>query len=137
MKRFLALLCFLFVVLLPMAAMATGEITDYVGPNVGIWASLVVVSVAIALDTILGILLGIKDKTFDVALLPKFLLTGVLPFIGSLLVMAVLAHYIAAPFAGMFYAAVATVVAKYIGDIWEKLRLLFGASLVTPEEMSS
>lgn len=137
MKRFLALFCFLFVVLLPMGAMATGEITDYVGPSVGIWASLVVVSVAIALDTILGIMLGIKDKTFDVALLPKFLLTGVLPFIGSLLVMAVLAHYIAAPFAGMFYTAVATVVAKYIGDIWEKLRLLFGASLVTPEEMSS
>lgn len=108
------------------------NLVDFVGPDVGIWASFLVVALMIAADTILGIFASIKGKYFDWAILPQFLFTGVLPFIGGLVLLAVLAHFIAAPFVAMFYAAAGTVAAKYLADLWEKLKLLFGA--VVPGE---
>jgi hypothetical protein len=128
MKRlFTLLLCIILIMLLPMPAMATGEeLGDYIGPSTGVWWSFLVVALAIALDTVLGILLGIKHQEFDPRILPQFLFTGVLPFIGGLLLLAILANYIEVPFAGMFYAAAATIAAKYAADVWDKLKLLFG-----------
>ena len=138
-KSVLALLLCMIILLLPTVAMAVGEdLGDYIGPSVGVGWTLLVVTAAIALDTVLGILLGIKTKTFDVALLPQFLFTGVLPFLGGLVILAVLAFYIVVPFAGMFYASAAAVAAKYLADLWEKLKLLFSASpIVVPEEIDS
>jgi len=116
--------------LLPMPAMAIGEdLGDYIGPETGVWWTFVMAALAIALDTILGILLGIKDKEFDFRILPQFLFTGVLPFIGGLVLLGILAYYIEVPFAGMFYACAAAIAAKYIADVWDKLKLMFGAQL--------
>lgn len=131
-----ALLLVLFFMLLPVAALAAGgdfALGDYIGPDVGVGYTLLVVAAAIALDTILGILLGIKTKTFDVALLPQFLFTGVMVYIGALALLALLAYYIDVPFAGMFYASAAAVMAKYLADLWDKVKLLFGASPETEE----
>lgn len=135
-RKTLALLLCMLILLLPMAAMAIGEdpgggelpipIEDMINPETGVWWSLVVVAIAIAIDTVLGILLGLKNQQLDLRLLPQFLFTGVLPFIGGLLVLAILAYYIEVPFAGMFYAAAATIAAKYAADVWDKLKLLFG-----------
>lgn len=129
---FSLLLCAL-VLLLPVAALAAGEdfaLDDYIGPGVGVGYTLLVVASAIILDTILGILHSIGAKEFDPRKLPQFFLTGVLPFIGGLFLLAVLAYFFDVPFGGMFYAAAATIVAKYITDIWDKLKLLFGVKLV-------
>lgn len=132
----LLVLLVLFVALLPVAALAAGgdfALGDYIGPDVGVGYTLLVVAAAIALDTILGILLGIKFKEFNVAALPQFLFTGVLPFIGGLALLALLAKYIDVPFAGMFYTSAAAVMAKYVADLWDKIKLLFGAGKVLEE----
>jgi len=122
----------MLIMFLPIAASAIGEnieedIGDYIGPDAGVGVTMLIVSLAIALDVILGILLGIKEKEFDFRILPQFLFTGVLPFIGGLVLLGILAYYIEVPFAGMFYAAAAAVAAKYMADVWDKLKLLLGA----------
>lgn len=135
-KLFASLLCIMLILFLPAVTLAASDLGDYIGPEVGVIASMIIAAAVIALDTVLGILLGIKDKTFDAALLPRFLFTGILPFVGGLIILAVLANYIATPFAEMFYVSAAAIAAKYIADVWEKLKLLFSASPVTPEEIS-
>jgi len=130
MKRlFAVLLCFLMF-LLPAAALAVGEdeFTDLLTPDTGILYSMLIVAATIAADTLFGILVGIRNKEFDFRILPQFLITGVLPFLGGLIVLAALAHFIVA-FEGLFYTAAAFVVAKYVGDLVEKCRLLFGPKL--------
>ena len=129
MKRLFALFCFMLILLLPVVALAAGEnLEGYIGPDAGVGWTLAVAVALIALDTILGILLGIKDKTFDLRILPQFLFTGVLPFLGGLALLALLAYYIDVPFAGMFYASAAAIAAKYLADLWDKVKMLFGAS---------
>lgn len=119
----------MLILLLPVVALAAGEnLEGYIGPDAGVGWTLAVAVALIALDTILGILLGIKDKTFDLRILPQFLFTGVLPFLGGLALLALLAYYIDVPFAGMFYASAAAIAAKYLADLWDKIKLLFGAS---------
>lgn len=134
MKKLFALLLCMLILLLPMTAMAIGEdLGDYIGPETGVWWTFIIVALAIVLDTGLGILLGIKNKEFDLRMLPQFLFTGVLPFIGGLLMLAILAYYIDVPFAGMFFAAAAAIAVKYIADVWDKLKLLFGVGKVPSE----
>lgn len=132
-KPFALSLCILLVLVQPMTALAVSEGSGFVGPEIGIGMSLVIVAMLIALDTILGILKGIKLKDFHWDLLPQFLATGVLPYLGGLVVLAGMAYFIAEPFRAMFYAAAAAIAAKYISDVWDKLRFLFGAAPGAPE----
>lgn len=128
MKKIVGLLLCLMLLVLPVTALAAGDgLGDFVGPDVGIGMTLIVVSMLIALDTILGIFYGLKKREFHWDLLPQFLATGILPYIGGLAVLAAMAYYIAEPFSAMYYAAAAAIAAKYLADIWEKLQLLFGA----------
>lgn len=129
---FALFLCML-ILLLPMVAVAVGEgpgelpipIEDMISPETGVWWSLVVVAIAIAVDTLLGILLGIKDKDFDFSKLPQFLMTGVLPYLGGLLILALLAHFIGVPFLGFFFTAAIFIAGKYMKDLVEKFKILF------------
>jgi hypothetical protein len=50
----------------------------------------------------------------------------VVPYIGGLLLLAVLAFYVKEPFAGMFYFAAAAIAGKYSKDVWNKLKLFSG-----------
>lgn len=133
-KTLFALLLCTLLLLLPMAAMAIGEsggelpviIEDILTPETGVWWSLVIVAGIIGADTLLGILLGLKGKEFDLRVLPQFLMSGVLPYLGGMLVLAILAYYIAVPFAGMFYTAAAFILGKYFYDLVEKFKCLFG-----------
>jgi len=74
----------------------------------------------ILLDLVLGIILSLKQGNFDVRKLPQFLIRGVLPYVGSLLMLAVFAESIPA-IAAIFYTSAATVVAKFMVDIKDKL----------------
>lgn len=130
MKRLFAVLLCFFILLLPAAALAVGEdeFTDLITPDTGILYSMLIVAAVIAADTLFGILVGVRNREFDFRILPQFLITGVLPFLGGLIILALLANYIVA-FDGLFYTAAAFVVAKYVGDLLEKVKLLFGPKL--------
>lgn len=131
MKRLFAVLLCFFILLLPVAALAAeslDEFADLINPEIGIMYSMLIVAAVIAADTLFGILVGVRNREFDFRILPQFLITGVLPFLGGLIVLALLANYIVA-FDGLFYTAAAFVVAKYVGDLLEKFKLLFGPKL--------
>jgi len=86
---------------------------------------LLVVLAAIMLDTLLGILLSVKLKTFSTSVLPQFLANNVLPYIGGLLILAVFANYVP-DMAYLFYAGVALVTAKFSKEaLIDKLQALF------------
>lgn len=60
-----------------------------------IFKSLLIVLATILLDFIFGVLLSIKKKTFDPRLLPKFIAVNVFPYVGGLVVLALLSVYLA------------------------------------------
>lgn len=94
----------------------------------GVFWTLIVVVAAIIIDTILGAIRAALDdfEAFDLRLLPKFLATGILPYLGSLLILALAAEFIGDPFAAIFYAAAAAALAKYVAEIKDKVTELFG-----------
>lgn len=56
--------------------------------------SLIISLVLILTDALMGILLSIKGKTFDIRVMPQFLKTNLLPYIGGLLIIGIGANYI-------------------------------------------
>lgn len=74
----------------------------------------------ILLDLLLGIFLSMKQGNFDVRRLPQFLISSVLPYVGSLLMLALFVESIPA-IAAVFYTSAASVVAKFLVDIKDKL----------------
>lgn len=83
----------------------------------------------ILVDTLLGIMLSLKQGRFNLRKLPQFLSTNVLPYIGGLLVLG-LAAGSNAQLAAVFYAAAATAGTKYFIEIKDKVILLFGKNTV-------
>lgn len=74
----------------------------------------------VLIDLLLGIFLSMKQGNFDVRKLPQFLTSGVLPYVGSLLMLALFVGSIPA-IAAVFYSSAASVVAKFMVDIKDKL----------------
>lgn len=91
----------------------------------------VVVAGAIVLDTLLGAINAIvkMDEDFDLRQLPRFLASGILPYIGGLAILATAAEVIRAEFEVLFFAAAAAVTAKYLAEIKDKISALFGADI--------
>ena len=86
---------------------------------------LLVVLASILLDTLLGILIAVKIKTFDVSKLPQFLASNVLPYIGGLIILAVFANLVA-ELQYLFYTAVTLVTVKFSKEaLLDKLTVLF------------
>ena len=56
--------------------------------------SLIISLVLILTDALMGIFLSIKGKTFDIRVMPQFLKTNLLPYIGGLLIIGIGANYI-------------------------------------------
>lgn len=83
----------------------------------------------ILLDTLLGIILSIKAGTFNVRKLPQFLVTNLLPIVGSLLVLvgtSYVAGQYTAEVTALFYAAAAAAALKFIAEIKDKVMQVFG-----------
>ena len=53
----------------------------------------------------MGILKTFKkeNENFDIRKLPQFVATNVFPFVGGLVVLAVVAEYVGQPYDGLFY----------------------------------
>lgn len=87
--------------------------------------SMVVALATILLDFTLGLLISVKQKTFDVGKLPQFLANNVLPFVGGLAVIAIMAVFVPA-LEYVYYAGVALVAVKFSKEaLLEKMTLLF------------
>ena len=92
-------------------------------------AALLVVLAAILVNTLLGVFMAVKEGTFDVRVLPMFLATSVLPYVGGLIVLALVAGFVGAPFVVMFYAVALAVLLMYVAKIKDKVNALFGISI--------
>jgi len=91
----------------------------------------ITVTAAIVVDTVLGVVKSFKAgyDSFDIRLLPKFLATGILPYVGGLGIIALAAQFIGEPYAVLFYTTAAGVTAKYVAEIKDKLMAIFGLQL--------
>lgn len=74
----------------------------------------------IFIDTLLGIVKAIAAGDFDLRYLPKFLQTALLPYVGSLLILAVFAVLVA-EIKALLMASAAFVIAKFLAEIKDKL----------------
>jgi len=92
--------------------------------------SLIVVLAVILLDFILGVLIAIKKKTFKVNVLPQFIKTNLFPYIGGLVVLALLSAYLS-ELEYLYYAAVALVTLKFSKEaLLDKVKELFSIKII-------
>jgi len=90
-----------------------------------ILSSLIVSLCSILLDFVMGVLISIKEKTFDASKLPQFIATNVFPYVGGLTIVAVLAIYVP-DLNYLFYTGVALVIVKFSKEaLLDKLKTLF------------
>lgn len=89
------------------------------------WIALLTVLAIIVLDTLLGILVSLKQGQFNWRELPRFLQTAILPYIGGLLLLG-LVSMLSNEVAAIFYAAVVATAAKFLAEVKDKVVVLFG-----------
>lgn len=87
--------------------------------------SLMISLITILIDTVLGIMVSLKNKEFDVSKLPQFIATNLFPYIGGLVVIGIGAYYISS-LEYLFYAGNALVIIKFSKEaLIDKLKILF------------
>lgn len=91
-------------------------------------SALVVVLCTILVDTGLGVTLALKEGTFDIRKLPRFLETAVLPYVGSLVILALGSSNPEIKI--VFFSASGFAVLKYIAEIKDKVQQIFGADVM-------
>jgi len=75
----------------------------------------------------LGIFIGIKNKSFDWKKLPDFLVHDILPYMGALLILALLAPY-NDEIKALYVFAIGTTTLMFLFDLKDKFKKLFGTS---------
>ncbi len=100
------------------------------------WALLVVVS-AIIVNVAFGIFRALKLQEFNIRKLPQFLADHMLPYVGGLLLLAVVAKYIGSPFDYIFYTTVVALLAKYYAEIKDKINDVYDKDIYNNIERSS
>ena len=95
-----------------------------------VWRVLILVLVFIFADMLFGVFVAIRREEFKVSLtkLPRYLRTGVLPYLGALTLLAGLHDYVpewGLVFQSVFYTSAIFVLAKYVVDIKDKIQCLF------------
>jgi len=81
----------------------------------------------IAASLFLGIFISIKNKTFDLKKLPDFLVHDILPYVGALLILALLAPY-NDEIKALYIFAIGVVTLMFLFDLKDKIKKLFGVS---------
>jgi len=89
-------------------------------------ATLMIVVAMILVDFLMGVFISIRDGVFDFKKLPQFVCSSILPYIGGLLVLAIVAQYIGDLYLELFLSISGLVVVKYIVNIKDKVFVLFG-----------
>jgi flagellar biosynthesis protein FliQ len=92
-----------------------------------VFTVLVYVVVAIFVDAIFGAILSIKEDSFDLKELPRFLGTNLLPYVVGLFILAVVAEYQGEVFQYLFYTTAMFVIIRYIAKLKEKIEGLFNS----------
>lgn len=62
--------------------------------NEEIISLLMIVIISIMLDWVLGMIVSIKERKFSVSKIPQTLVTNIFPYVGSLIVIALVAIYV-------------------------------------------
>ena len=96
------------------------ELPQAIGP------ALVMVLAAIGLDFVFGIMVGLKDKTFDVRLLPQFIVSGVIPYVGGLIFLAIAAQQVGLMYKEVFLSVAGLIAMKYTAELKDKITKLIG-----------
>ena len=98
--------------------------------ELSVWDATLIVVTAILLDAVVGILKTFKkeNENFDIRKLPQFVATNVFPFVGGLVILAVVAECVGQPYDGLFYPIAVAVLVKYVAEIKDKLANLFGVN---------
>jgi hypothetical protein len=88
-------------------------------------------------DFVLGVLASFRSGTFKLSKLAQFMETGLVPYVGGLLVLALLSSA-NVTLATLFFTIAATVSAKFLADITAKVSQLFnGVQIQSPITVSS
>lgn len=96
----------------------------------GVVYTLLVIVGLIVIDTLMGIVKAISNGSFDVRLLADYLKTGVLPYVGALVILGAGALYVQPELLGAVFAASAlATIAKFGTDIIDKTKTMTGAKL--------
>lgn len=100
---------------------------------------LVIATALIFADALLGAFLAMKQRQFRLRYFSNFAYTGIVPYVGSLLVILLLSG-VAPPeyktvFYGLFLTVAAVVYSKYLTEIKDKLLGIFGK--ITFDEVES
>jgi hypothetical protein len=97
----------------------------------GVFYAFIAVTAAIVIDTVLGAIKAAMAEfdSFNFRQLPKYLGTGILPYVGGLGILALAAEFAGEPFTALFYASTAAVLAKYVAEIKDKLIAIFGVEI--------
>lgn len=76
-------------------------------------------------DFLLGIIASIKTKEFNVKKLPQFLINNIFPYVGGLLVLALLSQG-SKEIEILFFGAAGTTTVMFINDLKNKVIIIFG-----------
>jgi len=95
---------------------------SFMGPKV--LAALAGVLALILLDFVLGVLIAMKEGTFDVRKLPQFLESSFIPYAGGLLILALFSN-VDPTLSVLFLTIAAAVYVKFLADIKDKVAQLF------------
>lgn len=95
-----------------------------------------IVMMTVVIDAVMGAIKGAKldPDGFDIRKLPRFLATGILPYVGGLGILAFASIIIGEPFAAIFYLAAASVTAKYMAEIKDKINSLYVVDSITHDD---
>jgi hypothetical protein len=105
-----------------MPALLLSLLGSFMAPKV--LASLGGVLTLILADFVLGVLVAMKSKTFDVRKLPEFMESSFVPYAGGLLILALFSST-DPTLEVLFFAISAVVYAKFLADIKDKIAQLF------------
>ncbi|MDI6742187.1 MAG: hypothetical protein QMD11_05535 [Smithella sp.] len=96
--------------------------------EMSVWSALLVVVSLIIVNALFGGLKAMKRKseTFDLRKLPEFVATDILPYIGGMFILALMAEMVGRPYVELFYVVAVLVGVAYSAKINDKAFLLFG-----------